>query len=86
MFKQVSLFILLFTSYLLSVGNVIASDISVELSGEMEQGGYILGKTAANNTVELDGENLAISDSGNFVFGFSRDDSKSHTLIVKNSD
>ena len=85
-FKQVSLFILLFTSYLLSVGNVIASDISVELSGEMEQGGYILGKTAANNTVELDGENLAISDSGNFVFGFSRDDSKSHTLIIKNAD
>lgn len=87
MFKTASLYIIyIFTIITLSVIPAEASNVIVELSGEMKQGGYILGKTGPNNSVELDGKVLSVSDSGHFVFGFSRDDNQLHTLVVRNSE
>ena len=73
-------------SLLLNPMAVNALTIDVELSGEVKQGGFILGKTNASNTVKLNGKSIAVFDNGDFVFGFSRDDKKTHTLTIKNTD
>lgn len=87
MFKKVALLTTcLVSTCFFSLNAIAANEINVELSGEVKQGGYILGKTDANNTVELDGKNLALSNNGDFVLGFSRDDKKSHTLLIKSPD
>jgi murein DD-endopeptidase MepM/ murein hydrolase activator NlpD len=87
MFKQGAFYFIAFSVICFVVTTkAFANEITVELSGEMKQGGYILGKTSTKNTVELDGEKLSVSNSGDFVFGFSRDDIDLHTLVIKNSD
>lgn len=55
----------------------------VTLKGEMQQGGLILGKTESGNQVYLNNKRLEISKTGEFVFGFSRDETKKHTLEIK---
>lgn len=59
---------------------VFANDI--KLSGEIKQGGYVLGKTNPQNTVSLDGTTLTVSEHGDFVLGFSRDDTEEHQLLI----
>lgn len=87
MFKIIALIsTCLLSTCFFSINEVSANEINVELSGEVKQGGYILGKTSAINTVELDGKVLTLSSTGDFVFGFSRDDNKSHKLLIKNPD
>ncbi|MDO6446945.1 M23 family metallopeptidase [Colwellia sp. 1_MG-2023] len=61
---------------------VKAVELSFELSGKIEQGGFVLGKINAGNVVKLDDKKLTVSASGDFVFGFSRDDDKTHTLTI----
>jgi murein DD-endopeptidase MepM/ murein hydrolase activator NlpD len=80
------LFLFIFSSLSLIVmsSTVIASTPKVILSGKIEQGALVLGKTAAANTVLFDDKNLTVSSKGDFVLGFSRDDSKSHQLIIRN--
>lgn len=56
--------------------------VDVKLSGDVTQGGYLLGKTAPVNKVSLNGEPISLNKQGNFVFGFSRDDINTHTLLV----
>ncbi|WP_286232460.1 M23 family metallopeptidase [Thalassotalea sediminis] len=56
---------------------------NLQLKGEIQQGGLIIGKTLPKSKVTLDNENLMLSPDGDFVFGFSRDENKTHTLIVK---
>jgi murein DD-endopeptidase MepM/ murein hydrolase activator NlpD len=60
-----------------------AYDANFTLSGEVRQGGLVIGKTDAKNTVLFDGKALALSKLGDFVFGFSRDDKATHQLMVK---
>ena len=62
--------------------NKIATSAKVTLSGEIKQGGFILGKTSSVNQVTFDGESLHLSEQGDFVFGFGRDDNKSHQLVI----
>jgi len=54
----------------------------IMLSGAIEQGGIVIGKTNASNRVSFDGKALAVSENGDYVFGFGRDDNKAHILIV----
>jgi murein DD-endopeptidase MepM/ murein hydrolase activator NlpD len=77
---------LLIGLYLSCITNTYAEDINIKLSGEVKQGGYILGKTSPKNLVKLDGKILDVSSSGDFVLGFSRDDKKNHTLIITNPE
>ncbi|WDE07983.1 M23 family metallopeptidase [Thalassomonas viridans] len=56
--------------------------VEVQLFGEVLQGGMVVGKTSANNTVKLDEQELQLSPQGEFVFGFGRDDSKEYRLQV----
>ena len=53
-----------------------------ELSGEIKQGGLIVGKTLPNNTVTLNGKVITVSRNGDYTFGFSRDDKQSYQLVI----
>ncbi|WP_303453953.1 M23 family metallopeptidase [Colwellia sp. 1_MG-2023] len=68
--------------FILNSAMVKAVELSFELSGKIEQGGFVLGKINAGNVVKLDDKKLTVSASGDFVFGFSRDDDKTHTLTI----
>lgn len=68
----------------LYVNNAIAASINV--SGEVKQGGLIVGKTDANNIVTLNDKPLPVSAQGEYVFGFSRDDVSSYQLVVTEPD
>jgi len=59
-----------------------ASADSITLSGEMQQGGLMVGKTSPHNTVTLNSKNIAVTSSGDYAFGFSRDDKQSYELVI----
>lgn len=59
---------------------------SFTLSGEIKQGGLIVGKTNKENSVTLNKKPLAISNNGDYVFGFSRDDKTSYNLVITKPD
>lgn len=54
----------------------------IQLSGELTQGGLMIGKTEANSVVKLNDKVLPVTKQGNFVFGFGRDDANTYTLSV----
>ncbi|MCI2284220.1 M23 family metallopeptidase [Colwellia sp. MSW7] len=68
----------------LYINNTIAASINV--SGEVKQGGLIVGKTEANNSVTLNAKPLPVSAQGDYVFGFSRDDVSSYQLVITEPD
>lgn len=68
--------IALITSFAASSAEQIA------LTGEIKQGGLLVGKTSAQNTVTLNGKAISVSSAGDYTFGFSRDDNKSYQLVV----
>ena len=55
---------------------------AIMLTGEVQQGGLLVGKTAPNNTVTLNGKVITVSANGDYTFGFSRDDKKTHQLVI----
>ncbi|WP_448565228.1 M23 family metallopeptidase [Thalassotalea ganghwensis] len=55
---------------------------NVELSGDFTQGSMIIGKTVPNSQVRLNDKILPLSDAGDFVFGFSWNDTTTYTLVV----
>ncbi|WP_440877243.1 M23 family metallopeptidase [Thalassotalea sp. PLHSN55] len=54
----------------------------IQLSGELTQGGLMIGKTQADSVVKLNDKVLPVTKQGNFVFGFGRDDANTYTLSV----
>jgi len=75
---KMNLPVLLLVTSLLSVGAVA----EIKLSGEIKQGALVLGKTKANNKVTFDDKQIMVSQNGDFVFGFGRDDNKQHKLVI----
>jgi len=69
-------------TFLLSSLFALSTQAEIELSGEMVQGALIVGKTKANSTVMLNKQKLPVSANGDYVFAFSRDDTKQYTLAV----
>ncbi|MEW6991589.1 M23 family metallopeptidase [Colwelliaceae bacterium 6441] len=65
---------------------VLANNEEFTLSGAIEQGGFVLGKTSHVNTVLFDNKPLALSTTGHFVLGFGRDDTNKHSLVIKKPD
>lgn len=59
-----------------------SSHAEIKLSGEIKQGGLVVGKTKAQNTVTINDEVLLVSPQGDYVFGFDRDDTKQYKLII----
>ena len=66
----------------LSILPVISAQAEIQLSGEIKQGGLVIGKTNANNLVKLNKKMLTVSTQGDYVFAFSRDDKTQYTLTV----
>jgi len=60
--------------------------LAVELNGTVIQGGLVFGKAEPNSSVSLDGETVAISEEGYFVFGFGRDETGTRELQVISPD
>jgi murein DD-endopeptidase MepM/ murein hydrolase activator NlpD len=61
---------------------VLATQQEIALTGEVKQGGLMVGKTRPKNTVTLNGKEITVSNNGDFTFGFSRDDKKSYQLAI----
>lgn len=52
----------------------------LELSGNLQQGGMVIGSVAPGTEVRLDGETVAVTPDGHFVIGFDRDAAAVATL------
>ncbi|SET51824.1 M23 family metallopeptidase [Thalassotalea agarivorans] len=53
------------------------------LSGEIKQGGYVLGKVQPGARVMLDGKPLQVSPTGDFAFGIGRDETEAKQLTIE---
>jgi murein DD-endopeptidase MepM/ murein hydrolase activator NlpD len=60
----------------------ISAQAEIRLSGEIKQGGLVIGKTNPNDVVTLNEKVLPVSTQGDYVFAFSRDDKTKYTLTV----
>lgn len=78
---KTALFLLTF-SLLAIMQSLHAAVPEPSLRGAFEQGGIVFGRTAAEAAVTLNGEEVLVSQSGDFVFGFSRDEKGPVTLVV----
>lgn len=82
----------LLVSALIVAAPVVADDSSTEasltLTGELVQGGLLIGQLPAGSEVEvrLDDEALAVSSDGTFLVGFGRDDRSPRSLTVTFAD
>ena len=65
------------------IGVSMAHDINLTLRGEPIPGALIVGKTEPGAQVELDGEAIATTSDGRFVFGLSRDATGSVTIAIR---
>lgn len=84
MFKKLSLSVLV--SGLLCVNSSFAYvQPSLEFSGEVSQGGLIVGKTEPENKVTLNGNTIKVAESGHFAFGYGRDETQPQKLIITNN-
>jgi murein DD-endopeptidase MepM/ murein hydrolase activator NlpD len=61
----------------------ISASQSLELKGEVIQGGLIFGKTENVKHIKLDDTQIMFDSLGNFVIGFDRDDTTNHLLLVE---
>lgn len=71
----------IFISMLLSMAT-----IALELRGEWQQGGVIIGKVPQGTQVEYRGKQLQISPSGEFVIGLGRDAESQASIVTIDSD
>jgi murein DD-endopeptidase MepM/ murein hydrolase activator NlpD len=65
---------------------VFNANAEINITGEIKQGGLVVGKTSPNSVVTLNDRTLPVSKSGDYVFAFSRDDNTKYTLSVKSVD
>ncbi len=83
--KPILLGVALTISTFLTSTNVSA-EVVTKLSNNLKQGALIVGKTDPGYTVKLNGKTLMVSNTGDFAFGFGRDENKTHTLTVTNKN
>jgi murein DD-endopeptidase MepM/ murein hydrolase activator NlpD len=84
MVKPYSLvFKLIFIASLISSQTVLAEE---QLSKQFFQGALIVGKTAPENKVTLNGKAIKVSANGDYVLGFSRDEKNNSELNIISSD
>jgi murein DD-endopeptidase MepM/ murein hydrolase activator NlpD len=59
---------------------IAPSQANISLTGVVEQGGLIVGKTSPGSQVSLNDQKLKVSAQGDFVFGFGRDDTQTYVI------
>ena len=64
----------------------LSAQAKLTLSGEVIQGGLIVGQATPGAVVKLNDKELKVSKQGEFAFGFGRDDKARYQLIVTNPD
>ena len=62
------------------------SALAVQLDGGIVQGGIVFGKAAPGSSVRLDGREIMVSEAGDFVIGFGRDETGERMLEVRAPD
>lgn len=67
-------------------GNAVLAADSLTLKGDISEGGLVIGTTAPDSKVALDGRPLSLTPDGEFVFGFNRDAPKTAALDVTYPD
>jgi murein DD-endopeptidase MepM/ murein hydrolase activator NlpD len=67
-------------------GRVFAAPSRLALSGTLEEGSLVVGKTAQGTKITLDGAALNVDPAGEFVFGFTYDQTKAAVLAANFSD
>lgn len=80
-----SLFICLRPVVLL-IGLLPMGAISLELKGELVQGGLLIGRVSPGEQVEVMGRSIKVDDRGLFVFGLGRDAPAEIRLTLTNGD
>ena len=65
---------------------ICMTSIALELKGEWQQGGVIIGKVPQGTQVEYRGKQLHISPTGEFVIGLGRDAAKQANIITIDSN
>jgi len=58
----------------------------LSLQGDLQQGGMIIGKVSTGATVEYQKRRLSLTESGEFVVGFGRDEALSQALTIQLAD
>jgi murein DD-endopeptidase MepM/ murein hydrolase activator NlpD len=82
LFQLAKLINFIFVLLLATFSQTIVANSALNLYGELKQGGLIVGKTLPDSEVLFDNNMLAVTETGFFVFGFSRDDKKTHQLEI----
>ncbi|MGF1608943.1 MAG: M23 family metallopeptidase [Kiloniellales bacterium] len=59
---------------------------TLQLDGNMTQGGLVIGTTEPDAKVMLDGKTVRVSERGRFVIGFGRDAAPEASLLVEHPD
>ena len=65
---------------------VFAQTARLIISGPLEQGSLVVGEMEPGGHISLDGTALHVSPAGNFVFGFTYDQTKPGQLLARFSD
>jgi murein DD-endopeptidase MepM/ murein hydrolase activator NlpD len=83
----------LLSSWAVSTGSFVTFAASsppdhhgIELYGSMTQGSLIRGKVTPDSTITLNQQKILVTDEGFFAFGFGRNASKKHTLLIHYPD
>ncbi|KGJ91616.1 M23 family metallopeptidase [Thalassotalea sp. ND16A] len=84
MFKNIPTTAIVSALALFCVSATASAKIDLKLEGEVIQGGMVVGMTSPGNAVSLDDNSLKVSSHGLFALGFSRDDDKTHHLVIRN--
>ncbi|REL29539.1 M23 family peptidase [Thalassotalea euphylliae] len=64
----------------------LSAQAKLTLSGEVIQGGLIVGQATPGAVVKLNDKVLKVGKQGEFAFGFGRDDKSRYQLVVTNPD
>lgn len=70
----------------LSITAAQAADLSLRLTGELTQGGFVFGKTEPGSTLSLDGRGVAVSANGSFFLGFHYNAADTARLKITSPD
>ena len=55
----------------------------IKLAGDFVQGGLVVGEIAPGSTVEFDGRDIRVSETGVFIIGFGRDEGSELVLAAR---
>ena len=80
---KASIYVALLFTQMFTAQDVLAQE---QLTDQFFQGALIVGKTAPDNKVTLNGKTIKVSATGDYALGFSRDEKKDSKLVITKPD